>query len=347
MNSSLRLLLLGGLQIKLDGTEVEGFVSRKAQALLAYLAVSGRSHLREALAGLLWSEATAKRAAGNLRVILSNLRQLLPDHVSINRQSVALHPEQSYWSDAAAFAQKVRSALAPNSGRPLPGAAVAELKEALSFYQGDFLAGFHLRGAQGFDEWASLERERLHGLAMQALHHLVEYHSERGGYADGIRFAKSLLALEPWREETHRQLMRLLALGGQRSAALAQYETCRRLLEQELGLEPLEETTALYEQLCEQELPRLGRERDAPAPDLTLPFVGRGDEYTQLLSWWEAAGRGQGGLALLEGEAGVGKTRLAQEVLRCAATRGAVILQGRCYEFGGSLPYQPIADALR
>jgi oligopeptide transport system substrate-binding protein len=232
-----------------------------------------------------------------------------------------------------------------------------KLRDAVELYQGDFLAGFYVKECFAFEEWALGEQERLRGLAGETLRALVDLHRARGEYPAAIAYTRRLLALDPWREEAHRELMQLLALSGQRSAALAQYEECRRLLKAELGLEPLEETRALYERLVNWDtfqagalaIPYKGR---ASLPvqrtyQFThLPFTGRGDEHARLVAWWERARRGGGRLALVEGEAGVGKTRLVEEMLHYAEAQGAVILRGRCYEFGTGVPYQPIAEAL-
>jgi len=334
----LRLYLLGGLDITLDGAELRGFVSRKTQALLVFLAVTGRAHRREALAGLLWGNRPQERAAGDLRVALSNLRTLVPGYCRVDRQTIALETGGPLWIDALELERIVRQS--PDD--------LAELERVQELYRGPFLEGFHLRDAPAFEEWVLVEQERCLGLARQSLRRLAQGRAARGEYAAAIAAARRLVALDPWHEEAHRELMGLLALSGQRSAALSQYEDCRRLLAEELGLEPLEETIALYERI------RDAPTALAPAPaEATAwgpagpPFVGRQEEHACLVQWWETARRGGGRLTLVAGEAGVGKTRLVEEVLRYAASRGAVVLRGRCYEFGGGLPYQAIAQALR
>ena len=175
MAGTLRLTLLGWLHITRDETEVEGFVSRKAQALLAYLAVSGRVHFRDALAGLLWGTASQKRAAGNLRVVLSNLRHLVPDHIVITRQTVEFNRESDYWLDVEEFEKLVNweSSRLVNreSGRLVDWETIGlpALRKAVNLYQGDFLEGFYVRDAPAFEEWVLLERERLRQMALQAV----------------------------------------------------------------------------------------------------------------------------------------------------------------------------------
>jgi oligopeptide transport system substrate-binding protein len=338
MTDALTFRLLGGLTISRAGRPVSGFHSRKERALLCYLAVTGRRHQRPFLAGLFWGVLPESRALANLRRALSHLRDVAGDHLLITRRTAAFDGESDYWLDVEAFEALVRQSQGP-----------APLSDAVELYRGDFLAGFHVRGCPVFEEWVLGEQERLRSLAVEALRTLVRLHRARGEYAAAVAYAQQLLTLDPWREEAHRELMRLLALSGQRSAALAQYETCRRVLETELGLEPLEETTALYRRLVDWGTDELvDGNTNLPAYQSTeLPFTGRGEAHTRLVNWWQSSRRGEGRLVLVEGEAGVGKTRLVEEVVRYAEAEGATVLRGRCYEFGGAVPYQPIAEALR
>jgi DNA-binding SARP family transcriptional activator len=162
MAESLRIELLGGLRVSLDGRPLPGFLYAKSQALLGYLAVTGRPHSREALATLLWSELAAQDARANLRVILTNLRQILAPHLVITRQTIAFASAASSRSDVAAFLGHL------HSGGAAP--ATAALRAAADLYRGDLLAGFTVRDAPAFEEWLMGERERLRLLALQTLH---------------------------------------------------------------------------------------------------------------------------------------------------------------------------------
>lgn len=332
----LRLRLLGGCEfLRPDGpVHLE---TAKTGALLVYLAMQPGPQQRHRLTGLLWGELPEPNARRNLRRALWNLRRQLttPDAAPLiltTRQTVEFNRQSDYWLDAEAFEKLVEGG--------------TDLREAVKLYRGEFLDGFYVRGAPAFEEWALMERERLRTLASLALQRLVAQCTARGEYKAGILYARRLLALDPWQEEAHRALMRLLALTGQRSAALAQYEECRRLLAQELGLEPLDETTALYERIRETPV-RVSFLSPVAHESVHLPFTGRADEHAALVDWWERARCGRGSLALIEGEAGIGKTRLIEEVARHAETQGAQVLYGRCYEFSSGLPYHPIAEALR
>ncbi len=225
-----------------DALEVADFISQKARALLAYLALNPRPHSRDMLAGLLWGEIPQQRANGNLRVGLSNLHALFPEYLHVERHTVAFETTSPYWLDVAVFETL------------LAAGDVASLQQATVLYRGPLLEGFYLRAAPAFEDWLLVERERLHQAQSQALHRLTQGHTARGDYIAAIEVAERLLTLDPWREETHRILMELLALTGQRSAALAQYEHCCRMLRGELGVEPLPETTALYERIVKGEM---------------------------------------------------------------------------------------------
>jgi len=296
MAVKLELSLLGTVAITQNGAEVSGQISAKSLALLSYLAVTGCPHSREKLASLLWGEKSEAGAKANLRKSLSDLRQLFDDAFIITRQTVAFNRECAYRLDVEVF----ETALAEDDSAP---EEMEPLREAVELYRGDFLEGLSVRQAVAFEEWALSERERLRQLALQALQRLSEAYIGRGEYAAGIEVTHRLLALEPWQEEAHRQLMTLLARSGQHSAALAQYETCRRVLAEELGVEPLAETQALYHRLKT-------RRETSPhnLPPQTTSFVGRRAELAQIAHHLDQT---DCRLLTLIGAGGIGKTRLA------------------------------------
>jgi DNA-binding SARP family transcriptional activator len=249
MSEQLRVTLIGSAQLALGGIAINRLVSGKALALLVYLAVTGRAHSRQALAGLLWGELPEEDARRNLRVTLAELRKQLYPYLLISRQELAFNRESAYWLDVEVFRHKLK-------GRGLNPAeqSTEQLGAAIELYQGDFLEDFYVRDAPIFDEWVLGQRERLRGLALEALHTLSARALELHEYTTGIDYTSRLLALDPWREEAHRQMMLLLALSGQRSMALAQYETCRRVLVEELGVEPSQETTALLQRIRSEQI---------------------------------------------------------------------------------------------
>ncbi|MBN1200539.1 MAG: protein kinase [Anaerolineae bacterium] len=244
MSEVLQIQTLGGLAIECDGQPVTGFDSRKVQALLVYLACTGRTHPREVLAEMLWEERGQAQSLANLRVALTSLRQTVGPFVSITRETVSIDPTSDVWLDAAVFEDQVDAA----------GSDVARLLDAIDLYQGDFLAGFYVDSTL-FEEWATRERERLRLRGMDALDTLITSYLDQGDYQAGIARATQILDMDPLREETHRQLMELLWYSGQRGKALEQYDICRQLLAEELGVAPTTATTALYDRIQAGETP--------------------------------------------------------------------------------------------
>jgi DNA-binding SARP family transcriptional activator/predicted ATPase len=319
----LRFTLLGRPQVVGDGAPLTGWALRKSLALLAYLAVTGHPHSRTALAGLLWADDTDGNARSSLRKVLAELRQRIPTHLVIARTEVAFDRASGYWLDVEAFERGIGRALTPGQSRPTEAGAAA-LAEAAELYRGDFLLGLAVHDAPAFEEWVLLEREHLRLLALRALHALVDHHAARAQPAPALAYLDRLLSLEPADEEAHRHKMVLLALGGQRAAALQQYEACRQAL-RALDAEPDEETAALYEHV------RSGARLPAPraartpghglCPPLT-PLVGRESELAEIRARLrDPACR----LLTLVGPGGVGKTHLA---LKVAADMQAGALEG-------------------
>ncbi|MFN8401802.1 MAG: tetratricopeptide repeat protein [Anaerolineales bacterium] len=299
--SKLTLHLLGGMQIHSAENPLPTFISNKVPALLAYLAVNRRAHSRDKLASLLWGEMSDADSKNNLRQALTNLRKIANDNLTITRDSVELVGD--VFLDSAQFEHLVNHA---SSLDPQPASAL--LTDSLRLYQGDFLEGFHVREAPAFEDWVLSERSRLRELALQALHALTQFHTTHGNFIEAIKFASRLLIFDPWREEAHRQLMLLYAKTGQMSAALSQYETCKKILEKELGVEPSLETTDLYERIRSA---RSSVRQNIPAT--TTGFIGRKDE---LISLRMKLANPNCRLITLTGLGGTGKTRLAQEIAR-------------------------------
>jgi DNA-binding SARP family transcriptional activator len=204
----------------------------KTRALLVYLASNPGPQPRHTLMGLLWGELPEAKARRNLRRALWNLRRQLagpnlPPPLLTDRETVCFNREVAHWSDVEAFETACSSLdSAPRSLASISNLDVLRL--AVELYQGEFLEGFHVGDALAFEEWALTERERLHVMALQALQRLVEGYASQDKVDKALLCARRLLALDPWREEAHRWLMRLLARSGQRAEALAQYESCKR-----------------------------------------------------------------------------------------------------------------------
>jgi predicted ATPase/DNA-binding SARP family transcriptional activator len=314
----LRLRLLGGAGVLRGGKPLTGFYSNKARALLFYLAVAGRrpagtAHARPALAGLLWADMPEPKALTNLRQALANLRKLVGGHLHITRRAVAFDRDSPYWLDVEAFeAGLADAANAADEVEPAAGAAaLPRLRAAVDLYRGDFLAGFYVRDAPLFEEWMLARQTQLRAAALDALHSLTNDYARRSDYENGIAYTRRLLALEPWHEGAHRRMMLLLARSGQRSAALAHFETCRQVLREELGVEPDRETRLLSERIRAGRLARVPVERPrmVALPVPLTPLVGRKTEQRELATLLSDP---QCRLVTVVGPGGVGKTRLAQ-----------------------------------
>lgn len=358
----LAMSLLGPLEVTLDGAPVSGFESNKVRALLAYLAVEAdRPHHRQVLAGLLWPDWPDRTARTYLRNALADLRHVIGDHeatppfLMITPQTLQFNRASDYWLDVAAFEEKVGAAhTAP--------AARQQLEEAVALYHGDFMEGFSLKDSLAFEDWSLMLRERLQRQILTALSQLAGYYEQQGEYARATDFAWLQVELAPWQEEAHQQLMRLLALGGQRSAALAQYETCCRLLQAELGVDPAVETTALFEQI---EAGTLETSSPAPIPSPQLPaflngvqkepssdgpvFVARRRELARLDEHLAATFDDHGQVVFVTGGAGCGKTTLIEEFAHRAQVNypDLIVADGNCNAYTGiGDPYLPFRQIL-
>jgi DNA-binding SARP family transcriptional activator len=324
----LSISLLGSINVTRDGEPLTDFATDKARALLAYLAVEAdRPHRRDTLAGLLWPDQPQKKARQSLRQALSDLRKTIGDRddapfLLVSREAIQFNTDCDHWLDVAAFADLVKDCETHRHRRMATClSCLRRMERMVGLYSGAFLEQFFVSDSDAFEEWAMLKREWLQREVTEALSLLADYHERRGDYKRAQQYARRQVQMEPWREEVHRQLMRLLALDGQRSAALTQYETCRRALADELGIEPTAETQVLYEQIrgsgASGEVWGYG---SAPphshTPILTLlpsftSFVGREEELTELA---DLLADPNCRLMTLFGPGGIGKTRLALQV---------------------------------
>jgi DNA-binding SARP family transcriptional activator len=344
--AKLNLTLLGGFQARLEPGSALALPTRKAQALLAYLALpAGRAHPRDKLAALLWGGTREESARASLRQALFSIRKALEPAEGVLGQAgdaLALSPA-AVEVDAARFERAVQQ------GTPEALARAAEL------YAGDLLDGFVIDEAP-FEEWLLGERERLRELALEALARLLAHQRKSGATEPAIQTARRLLALDPLQEPVHRALMRLYAEAGRRGAALRQYQQCVSALGRELGIEPEAETKALYQDILRQRAPsRVARDAVALAetgasfrtPSVEIPLVGRAVELTRLCAMLESPRAEGAAMIALLGEAGIGKTRLVSELIATSEGRGVPVLVGRCYESEHVLPFGPWVDASR
>ncbi|MEZ4727517.1 MAG: BTAD domain-containing putative transcriptional regulator [Caldilineaceae bacterium] len=329
----LKLTLLGAPQLFLNGQRMSQQITGKHLALLVYLAVTGRPHRRDALAALLWRDLSNGQARKQLSNVLSDLRKQIDPYLVIKPQEVYFDTTANHWVDVIAFQRYTTTEQVKNNP--------SLLQETLALYRGEFLAGFVVRDAPAFEEWVLQKREELHTLVTEGLLRQTEYALAQRDYTTGIAASNRWLTLEPESELAHRQKMRLLAANGQRSAALAQYERCHQILDEEFGVAPSAETNALYLQIKADEYQQKHQgQSDQQAelvsaaipttppvvPTLTLPhnlsmplspFCGRQEELAFIEeTLLQSACR----FLTITGMGGVGKTRLAQEAARRLAT---------------------------
>ena len=223
-----------------------GLPSSRVTALAYFLAATGRPHTRETLAGLLWPDYDGASAKRNLRGALYHLRKQLGDFVVVSRQEAAINFDQDVSVDCLTFERLIAGTVGLDGDSE---ERIALLGEAADLYLGDFLEGFHTDDAEPFDDWLRGEQERYLHLIAQTLNALVQDAIRRNDTLRGVDYASQLINLDPLREETHRHLMLLLAMDGQTSAALAQFEQCRQILWEELELEPDGETLELGQRI--------------------------------------------------------------------------------------------------
>jgi DNA-binding SARP family transcriptional activator/tetratricopeptide (TPR) repeat protein len=352
----LGLEFLGGFRVTLDGAPITTFESAKVRALLAYLATeSQRSHPRESLATLIWPDWPDSAALSNLRYALSDLRKVIgdrtaePPYLLISREAIQFNSESDHWLDVAEF-----------SGLE-GGQEIEQLERGAGLYLGEFMEGFSISDATPFEDWAQLKREQLHRAYREMLHHLAGILENRREYDRALPCARRQVEIEAWDESAQQQLMRLLAFSGRRAEALAQYETCRQVLEKELRVTPSAETARLVEQIREREYEaetpairitstiRLPAFLEAPDEEKRPTFVAREQELQRLNQLLECALRRNGRVAFITGGAGRGKTALLREFARQAgrAHPDLLVAAGNCNPYSGvSDPYLPLRSVL-
>lgn len=345
----LRIALLGPPVIEVDG-RLLGVDTRKATALLAYLAFVGRPTRRDTLAALLWPETDPTRARATLRRTLSTLKSALGGRwLEIERNTVAL-AGAGVWFDV----DELRRLIASTREHEHPpnetcSQCLEPLQQAIALDRGPFLAGFGLRDSPAYDDWQQLAGDEVQREVAAALDRLADALAVAGDATRAIACARRRLALDPLHEPAHRQLIRLLAEVGDRHAAMEQYRDCVRVLDRELGVRPLDDTTKLYHAIVEGSLaapPRALEIASTPMAEARHELVGRDAEVRELLETYDGLGP-DGRVVALVGEAGIGKTRLGEELLAHVTARGRLALSVRCYEEERGLAYGVVRSIVR
>jgi DNA-binding SARP family transcriptional activator len=328
------LSLIGSPTVALDdGGSVTPHLGAKAIALLAYLALEPGPHSREDLADLLWGESPETEARASLRQALRQLRVELGDAIQSDRQQVALAGPLR--CDVLEFLS-----LADSDTEAAAGIAVPR-----------FLAGFSIRHAPRFEEWLAETRAKLLRRYVAVLAAATRESIDRRQWRTAVERADRWLACDPLSEEAARAAMEARYLGGDRGAALAKLAEYRSVLLREAGCEPSHALLALGRRIEADAGPVQPRpatdEWYARAPFLEATLVGRTGEWSRLLQIWKEVRKGARRVLLIEGEAGVGKSRLVEEFLRTVVRDGATLLRGRGYDATAALPFAPMVEALR
>jgi DNA-binding SARP family transcriptional activator/predicted ATPase len=324
--------LLGGFRITRGGQPLAEPFSARLQSLVAYLTLhAGTAVSRQQLAFLFWADSREAQARTNLRQLLHHLRTALPDidrYLDSDTQALSWSRGRDWVLDAAEFARSAAEAKDLNAA-----------SQAARLYKGDLLPGI-------YDDWIDPHRARLSNAYDELLERLSALAAGSGDFSCAIAHAETRLSRDPLREAGYQALMRLHAHRGDRASALAAFQRCADVLKRELGIEPGHATRRLRDQIVGARPP------DAPAPDAPVagpdtPLVGRGDELGRLHAVWDGVAEDRAFMALLTGEPGVGKTRLARELRNYVVRSGGAVAWASCYSSSQALPYSAAADWFR
>ncbi|MFV2045276.1 MAG: tetratricopeptide repeat protein, partial [Anaerolineales bacterium] len=371
MMTALRINLLGPPQIFRDEEFITHSLSQKSLGLLAYLVMCpSRGYTREKLTGMFWGETDEEHAKFNLRRALWSLRKVInppgaPSNLFIRyRQgSYSFNPSSDYWVDVNAFEMAANGSTMPDlspateyssSSKAFDASDTKNLHRAIQLYRGKLLEGYGPRGCPEFMDWLSLERNRLEQQFVRCLRKQAVERAIQNEYQQAIAYYEQILSVDPLHEATQCDLMVAYFLLGKRDKAVEQFLEFSKVLHQQLELEPLPETTTLFQDIRNGTLTVEGSSYRLTSAKVTTrlsappgPFVGRKPEQIKLNQILESTMQGVGHLAVVSGEAGVGKTRLIEEFLYRKSETCPIILRARCYAQEQGLLYQPIIDALR
>lgn len=344
----LDIKLLGSPQVTVDGNDIV-VDTRKAIALLAYLAVE-RSAERDILAALFWADSSPERARATLRRTLSALKGAVgTGAIEADRQRVEL--KDHFTSDVRQFDEAIaETASHDHEANDVCDLCVSPLSRAASLYRADFLGAFAVRDAPEFEDWARPVTESLRLKAGGVYQRLAMAQAGTGDYSAAIATGSEWIALDDLHEPAHRLLMLLNAWAGDRPGAMQAYRDCVAILDRELGVPPLEETTELFEAILDEDLPpapgvrRAVKSVKAPASDMFNEMLDRSEAVARLHAELNQA-RGRSRLCLITGDSWMGKTRLVEHLSALASSSGFLVVSARAFRAESKLPYG-VATAL-
>jgi DNA-binding SARP family transcriptional activator len=308
-------------------------LSAKALALLTYLVLEPGPHTREKLAGLLWGESTDDEARASLRQALKHLRGQLGEALRCDRSLIEL------------------TGIVECPVKDFRKQVVQEPRLATELDIPSFLAGFSVRHAPQFDEWLTEVRRGLLRQYQDALGRMAREAMGQWRWRDAVDLANRWLSTDPLSDEAVRLGIEARYLSGDRGGALARYQEYRATLMRETGCEPSRSLLNLVRRVESDAAPVNARpitdEWYARAPSFQASLIGRKQEWVALTKAWKAVRRGGGRIILIEGEPGVGKSRLAEDFLRWIVADGGSVLRGHGYDVRAGLPYEPVVEILR
>ena len=341
-HDTITVRLLGGFSASFRGSTLDA-LPPQAVLLLSYLVVHReRPQTRDLLAGRFWSELPEDRARKRLSNTLWQIKNAaresgLPELLVTTPNSVQVTDAHPIWVDAEEFESQLADLERELRTRQLRGVLADRLAEVVTGYPGDFLSGH-------YHDWIEPERDRIRDRYNSALVQLIQLYKSRSEYDVALRFAATLVKQEPLREDLHREVMRLHALLGQTPAAERQFVVCSQVLEAELGVEPSAETIELIERI-RTDAPSSSL-REVPLDRESTALIGRSQELGVLLGRVDELLNGTGGVVLVEGDPGIGKTRLIEEFSEAADWRGVRILSSGHTELSKMRPYETLREAL-
>ncbi len=327
----LEINTLSSPEIVVGNEKVVKFITRKALALVVYLAVNPGTRSREELADLLWSDQSQESAARNLRVVLSDIRKKIGNYLSIDRHSVSLSAVGDIWVDVNQLSDALQT---------------KDLDLAISLYKGDFLESFYLKGARRFENWQVIEREKIRLELIDGLSEQIQSLLKAGRSKEAIKYLILLTTLEPLMESAHRQLMQAYFENGEIPLALRQFEICRQTLSEELSVTPTEKTLTLYSYIVgHQSSKEHGSRIPHNLPNFTTPFIGQNGKIRELV---EILSNPDLRHLSLSGPGGYGKSRLAIHLAKKVMRRfpdGAFWVPLGSLEKSSELP-QAVAESI-
>jgi len=341
--TSLQIQLLGNFRVTYTTNLITTINTPRLQALFTYLLLHRQvPQSRQHIAFQFWPDSSEKQAHTNLRKLLFQLRSALPEpdrFLAQDHLTVQWRPDAPYSLDVADLQTALTSCFTAD-GNLVAHARQDDLARVITLYKGELLPGC-------FDEWLLPLRQQVQRDVIGAIEQLTTLLENQRAYSTGIAYARRLLAFDPLEEKSYQRLMRLHALDGDYAAAFRVYQDCVTVLHRELDVPPDAETQVLYERLRQRDAALIAQPAGQATSATEIPLIGRQREWQTLQSAWRKAVQGQPHFTCLWGEAGLGKTRLAEELLTWADQQGILTARARSYQTQGALAYTPITELLR